>query len=492
MAWLVFNEWNWIADDEYLSRKWEASDMNNIDVSSPRRIKPTTAFGYTLTETYWASATLNYVTETPLWVVQSYSTADATYVWTTNTTAYAPNSYIHISTWYLNTGSAWHVDTNPDEARHFFIWVSNIYVVKSDWSALVTSVSINNQTTIWNSRAIVYNPVDSTILYARSNKVYSIDTATYTVTNTAVGQKFKLLSWAVIKYLYTYNNNIIAVSVLWNDTYFDTITQSWWTYTVSGYTIIVKGYKCIDAVGTNWLIYWISTDWIHIFSWQSQQVKKLPSAYSFTTESRVSYNKGYLNIIDWLEFWTYGHTSPWFTDSLSKQDIDRSCYGVTENYLMVFQSWVNKWYLDQRQTWVYNLNNTWISMPYMADEFWATKEWTWLRLWYRLPVWTYSNPATQASIVMSVQTDWINAVNSSTWVTIRTIIDNTKTYIEITPTEIASALATAWYTSNYNWIKFKLNLTWGDLVTANWNSYYTKVPELFDFRIIHDEILISF
>lgn len=38
--------------------------MNNIDVSIPRRIKPTNAFGYSLTETYGSSDTLYYATET--------------------------------------------------------------------------------------------------------------------------------------------------------------------------------------------------------------------------------------------------------------------------------------------------------------------------------------------------------------------------------------------------------------------------------------------
>lgn len=490
MAWLLFNEWNWIADDEYLSRKWEASDMNNIDISSPRKIIPATAF-WTLIETYWSSDTLNYVTETILdWiptVVQSYWTA--TFVWAVNTTAYAPAASVHLSTWFSSAWWAWHVDTNPDKARHFFIWTSNIYVVNALWTALETAaISISNQSAVWSSRAICYNPQDWLILYARANKIYSIDSVTYTVTNTAVWQKVKLLSWAVIKYIYPYNNNIIVVSVLWNDTYIDTITQSGWTYTVSWYTTIVKWYKCIDAVGNNWIIYWISSDWIHMFSWQNQFIKKLQSSYVFSTSSRVAYNKGYLKIVDWTTLWTFWHTSPWFKDGLSKQDIDYSAYWVTENYAMVFRTWLNKWYVDAKQTWRYNLTNTWTSMPYMADEFWATKEWLWIRLWHRFPRTAYTDATVQCSIVFQVQTDQLNAVNSSTWVTVKTITDHTEIFTNITPSEISKALETAGYTSNFNWIKFKINLTGWDMT---W-SVYKKVPELFDFRINHNEILLAF
>lgn len=489
MAWLLFNEWNWIADNEYLSRKWEAFDMNNIDVSIPRRIKPTNAFGYSLTETYGSSDTLYYATETAVWVVQSYWSA--TYVNTVNTTAYCPWAYEHVSTGNISTGSSWHKDTNPDQIRHFFIWASNIYVVNALWTALETAaISIASQTTQGTSRAIC-NLYDDVILYARKNKVYSIDATAYTVNNTATWQVFLMPSWASIKYLYFFNNLITVVYVINNDTYFQSVSKSWSTYALSWYTTIVKWFKCIDAVWDNGLIYWISTEWIHIYSGQSQFVKRLQSSYSFSTSARVSYNKWYLNIADWLVFWKYWHKYPWYTDCLSKQDIDRLSYGVTENYAIVFQSWVNKWYLNQTSD-VFVLNNTWTSPTYMANEFWTTKEWLWIRIWHRFPLTTYSNATTQASVVVSIQTDAINAANTSTFVTLVTVNDHSKAYTVINPSTISKALETAWYTSNFNWLKVKINITWGDSVTANWNTYYLKAPEVFDFMISHNEILTSF
>jgi len=487
MAELLVNYWGWwIWDDSFLNRTGECLDMQWIDIrTSPRFIRANgSEKGSYASTIYTGTDTLNFVSEA--WNTIAYSFSTKAIVNTT--TAVNAGSDIHCSVGTSN--DAYNATTNPAWLRHFFFMSSfaTIEVANYDWTS---TTSINSAAILQKETTAVCYLWDGAMIFARQNFIYEVNPSALTLNTTA---KVKLTQGAIVKYITYYNWLIQFVYTIGNDTYIQGCTYDWTTYTLNTYSDKTRWYKCISAVSDAWVIYWVSSGWVHMFSGQSQLVKKLSEDYSwqidtFSDSTRVSYNKWLLKIVDVNYYYEYGSTKPWYNSSLTKKSLTTNTYWVTENYIYTYTNGSNLWKVDNIETSLFKRTNTYYFHPYTAGEFWYKKEGTGVRIWYSLPVvWSET---TVAWITISILTDDMERASAS-YLDIVTITDESKTSYDLMSTTIAKALWDAGYNNQYWYIKFAITLLAGNPQVAYWNTLYSKTPTVYDFHIFHDEILNSF
>jgi len=218
--------------------------------------------------------------------------------------------------------------------------------------------------------------------------------------------------------LYYYNWTITIVYNIGNDCYIRNATYDGTTYKLTYYADINKWEKCISSTMNRGILYWVSTSWIFQYSGQSQLVK----AYAISTSAKCSYNKGILRIWDSLNFYEFGVNKPWYWMPLTKITSWLTIQWVTENYIITFQSWSNKFRLDSPSA--YKASNYYITAPYTAGQFGIKKAGLWLVIGHRFqPLSQYTTTTIQCSITIAVQTDLMERINSANYVTLETIID---------------------------------------------------------------------
>lgn len=468
--------------------------MDWIDIrTSPRFIQAQWCEkGSYASTVYTGTDTLNHVTEVGNNLVYSYSTKAIV----NSTTAVNAGSDLHISvgttadTYVAGTDNT----ANPSGLRHFFFMsdYASIKVVSYDWSSVLNTVATT--TILQKPTTAVCYLWEGSMIFAKSNVIYKINPSAVPWSVISTDTAVKLPQWAIVKYITYYNGLIQFVYTIWNDTYIHWCTFDWTTYTLNTYADKTRGYKCISAISDTGKIYWVSSAWIHIFNGQSQLVKKLSEDYSwsidtFSDNTRVSFNKGLLRIIDVSFYCEYGSNKPWYNNSLTKKTLSVNTYWVTENYIFTYTSGSNLWKADTIESSLFKRTNTYYFHPYTAWEFGYKKEWTWVRLWYILPaLWSET---VVAWVTISVLTDEMDR-NSESYQDIVTITDSTKTSYDIMSTTIANALGTAWYSNHYGYIKFAITLLAWNPQVAYWNTLYSKTPKVLDFHLFHSEIQNSF
>lgn len=494
MVEMLINNWGWwIWDDPFLYRDWECLDMQDIDIrTTPRKISCDSAFfGSYATETAPYNDTLYYATETVDWLVQSYGSH--CYINSTNIDALVAWADMHITVG--SNVSDYNSTTNPEGIRHIFFTYNNstnqIKIVwYSGWTRAIIWSAINtsgwaapaNIPALYRTTAVCYL-WKGAIIFARGSKIYELNPETAVLSTWA---KIELPVGAVVKYI-TYQGWLInIVYTINNDTFIHGCTYDWTNYKLYPYADKTVGEKCLSAVANGAFINWISTTGIFLYNWTSQLVKKV----TFTTWAVCSYNKWVLRIWDGTDFYEYGVQKPWYWNPLTKKTNPISIYWVTENYVLTFQSGANKFRQDS-PSWAYK-NSTYTTHPYTAWQFWITKKWLWLRIGYTLPRSTYTDSSIQCSITVAIQTYDMYASNTTTFVTIATITDKTKTSREIMFTEIAKLLWDAWYSEEFEYFRLKLTLNAWDPYAAYSNTLFRKTPEVYDIFLTHQEIKQSF
>lgn len=489
MADLLMNNWIWwISDDAYLGRNWEVADMSDIEIRDTGRkitmsksIKSPTYFAS------WSVSTrgnLIQITDTPYGLVSLKSNASTTNsVWldSNNMTTTISGGPTHNQQFDISQYSA---------DQHFIFsynWAANnIYVLSSNMGTLnatkdtVAGAQSNAHTTA------TCNLWDNTILYAKSNNIYAINTTTWAISGTA---KATVYTGSVIKYMYLTNDLVIVVSVVNGNTYFHTYTVNAAGAMTLRYEKCVLGFACISAVWDNGTIYWISAEWVHMFSWENEQVK----FYIFTTSARVNFNKNILRIVDGTNFYEYGKKKPWYSRVLSKKTISQSMPAVSQYYIWVEETSESRAYLSDYASYI--ASGSIISLPYTAWEFWINKKGMRIRIWYDLPILTqYTSQTVLCSILVQVRTNVMKRAGAW-YLTVLTISDISVHGVEVLSSVIAKALndLSPWYSTDFNHIEVKLILNAGDEFAAAWsNTLYKNTPEVFDFHIAHDEITQSF
>ena len=332
--------------------------------------------------------------------------------------------------------------------------------------------------------------VANKILFARANNIYEIDTWSYVVQTSkdSNNQPVTLTYGHTVKYMYQFNDTLQVVATHNNNTYF-------YTYSISAtatalqliqrYKVPVIGYKCIDAIGSNGFIRWISTQWIHIFSGNNQFVKALntiPSAQRiFSTSARMAIYKDLVTIADGTDIWEYGHILPGYPDILTRRTSINTISCVSEQWFSTGTWWTTR--IETILTWSsYRQTGNIVTLPYDASIFSEVKDNLKFRLWYILPSGSYAG--TQCSIVVGVQTNTMEQNNTVTYATVATITDKTKNRQTISLQEINTALNTAGVSPEWWYIRFKITLNAGN---ETW-AIYAKTPQIFDFYLSHDNI----
>lgn len=497
MAELLINNWGWISDDPFLTRPGECLDMDWIDIrTTPRKIQCSNAFLWpyaTITAPY--NDTLTYVTETIDWLVQSYGAH--CYINSTNIDSLVAWSDRHITVW--SNASDYNSSTNPEWLRHFFFTYDNstnpIKIVTYSGWVRANRTAVN--TSWWASPAnIVSNRCTAVcylwkgaIIFARGNKIYEFNPDTETLT---AGAKIELEIGAVVKNLYYYNWQITIIYNIGNDCYIRNATYDGTTYKLTYYADINVWEKCLSSTSNRGIIYWISTSGIFQYSGQSQIVK----SYTLSSSSICAYSKGILRIADWLNFYEYWVNKPNYGSPFTKIVSSLPIYWVTQTYVVTYWTMAltpfTVWFFQDSLNTLYKATNYYITAPYTAGQFAMQKKWLWIKIWYRFqPLSSYTTTSIQASITVAVQTDLIERVNSTTYVTVATITDLETNSLDIWLQQITTALQTAWYSPDFWYIRFKITLSAGDPFTWYGSVLFRKTPEVFDFYITHEEIKIK-
>lgn len=485
---LINNWWGWIWDDPFLHRNGEVLDMDGIDIrTTPRKIQWALSFLWTYaTQTAPYNDTLAYVTETIDWVVQSYGSH--CYISATSIDSLVAGADRHITVG--SNFSDYNVTTNPEWVRHFFFTYDNatnpIKIVAYAAGVRANRTAIN--TSGWASPAnIVSNRCTAvcylwkgSIIFARWNKIYELNPDTETLT---AGAKIELEIGAVVKNLYYYNWTITIVYNIGNDCYIRNATYDGVIYKLTYYADISIWEKCIASTMNRWILYWISTSGIFTYSGQSQLVK----AYTFSTGTVCFYSKWILRIADGSNFYEYGVNKPGYWNPLTKISTTLPIYGVTQTYVITFQSWSNIFRYDS--VWAYKANNYIITHPYTASDFSWKKLGLWLRVWHRFDrLASYTTTTIQSSITIGIQTDLMERVNNTTYVTIASIIDLESSYTDILPTVISKALETAGYSTEFWYFRLKITISSWDPYVWYGSTLFRKTAEVFDIYLTHWEI----
>lgn len=490
---MLINSWGgWIWDDPFLNRNGECLDMDWIDIrTTPRKISCDSAFfWWYATETAPYNDTLYYNSESMDWLVQSYWSH--CYINSTNIDSLVAWADMHYT--IGSNVSDYNSTTNPEWVRHIFFthdWSTNpIKIVGyAGWVRAIIWSSIN--TSWWATPADIPASYRTTavcylwkwaLLFARWSKIYELNPSTPSL----VWVKIELPIWAIVKYI-TYQGGLInIVYTINNNTYIHGCTYDGTSYKLYPSADKTVWEKCISAVANWGYIHWISTSGIFQYNWTSQFVKK----FAFSSSAVCNYNKWVLRIWDSTNFYSLWVQKPWYWNPLTRISTTYPIYWVTENYIITFQSWVNKFRQDSL-SWAYK-NSTYTTHPYTAGQFWIDKKWLWLRVWYTLPRWVYTDSSIQCSITIWMQTYDMYAVNSVNYVTIATITDTSSTSREILFTEIAKLLWDAWYSEEFSYFRLKITLNAWDPYAAYGNTLFRKTPEVYDIYLTHEEIKQSF
>lgn len=527
--------WGGISDDDFLGTENAVKDLDWIDVQTQERYAQAQE-AYTKSSEYdfygWAPT---WVKSTPYWVFrwnisETLSAAGTQLSGTIGTTIDIMESYwswtdqvnyfFHrtagikvtdylgttltttISTNYPSGETSavwWHVTNllfSKDNAIYFVDTVNNYINVTTlsatvgatNWSATITT----NDTTWWTRWAIItwtWVPASTTIVsiinntsaVISNNFTWTTGNAPVKIGNTVWATYFT--PWTKVKYIYSYSfDSTIVVATNGYATYIYELEFTGWGYNIVS-KMEEKSYKCIDAVGNAYDLYWISTDWIHQYQWrQSQFIKKVPLAI----DSKIGFNKWPLVASSWY-IYRLSSTKPWRNKILTRYDTVNNIYDVDLAIVLVQWAWSKSAYLVQGSA--YKRTNTIELLPLDWGSFQIPKQDLNFRFGYMFARWSYTNSATKQEIVVKIQTDGIEMINSSTFVEVARVTDgdtldtlwNKKYgYMEINPDMVVTALETAVYSTEFNYVKVKIELLAGDeYASPAW--FYRKTPKLFDF-----------
>ena len=450
-----------ISDDAFIWPVNSVADMDSIDVQTNDRYC-TAINNYVESgeyDKYWWDYT--WIKTTPYW----------SFRWNTSETLNP--TWVQLSA-TIGTVIDWMESywSGTDQVNYFFWRTTGIK--KTNYLGTTLTTTITSWYPTWvNSEVTAIGWHQANVLFSKLNKVYYLNTATDTCSDAIT-----LPPWTVVKLIYAYSSDSVVVFATSDD---DTIAYEL-QFSGSTYSLVAeiqeKEYKCLKAVGDKYNVYWISTSWLH--QYQGRQFSDWPiKSITLWSTAKIGFYR-WVIIGNWTDVYSYGNKKSWRNKILTKISVpytvdamdrwDILCTKSTKSVLLVFSTW-------------YKRTNTITLRPLDWWSYETPKHDLNYRFWYIFPTFSsYTNSATRCSIVVKVMTDEMERVNSSTYVTVGTYTTDSYWYIEITSMEVAQALATAGYKSEFWYARTNIELLAGDEYTSpTW--FYRKTPKLFDFTI---------
>lgn len=463
MPTFVLNDFSgWIAQENFSWSQWQVAYLENINIDERKYMKLEQAFA-SPTALWSFNETINQMVETPNGVIQ---------IWPTKT---------FLTGWDVSSTVAWgqRVEFFSDGASgqyNIIFQSANIYKTNSTITSTTSVVH-------WVSATTTASCIDwNDVLFAKANVIYRVDVSLATPWTPTV-EIDTIPAWSVILYMYMYNDVLMVVTRKYQDTIIWTCTYSSAT---SKFVLYQQdpniGIRALWAIGDSGNIYWVSNNTIYQFSGVKSQPLRKFGYTSWLVEKTISapklhFSNNTLYIADADVIYRFGSRTPWRGWYMRTSSFTDNIQAITENYVHALNGSTNRlyayanWY---RSTWFD------ISLPYDGWELGLDKSNLAFRASYQLPIGTYTG--TQCSIVIAVMTDYMEQVNSTVYVTVATITDSTKRSQTVTVNEINSALDTVWYSSDWNYIRFKITLNGGNELS----SIMQKTPKFYWIRAIHN------
>lgn len=506
MAEMQINMWEGISDEANLQTWSEVYDARNIDLTSLRRIKSSLAYNGidgTLVRNGWTASTLKRATENTYSIALSFTDDAKVYdKWTTTLNSVGYRSDNHISVW--SDSGAYDSTTNPRGIRHFFFgyWTGKI-VYTNYTGSTVSYVDVSATAEFWTAFWMVWACKyvwEWSLLVAYGNNIFTINPTvnTPTVNTTPILKlprgafvwNINYLNW-LVHIIYTLDGD--------DNTYTYALSYDGTTYKGVNYALTIKGNKCIGSCNENNLMYWISSDSIHVFDGQQDTVLKVlkedingDSPYFYNpsgwTGSTCAFNDWFLYVNSVEKYYTYGTKKARAKSQLIEHKLDTGhqvqAWNEVSPIIHYYNWYDHKFYKNIFQD--YNDRSYIVTMPYTAGTIYGLKKGLWMKIGYRL----YSG----TSIEIRITTDAI--IRDAVWgeelyadyVLIDTITDETKQRHDILPTQIAKALATAWFSEEFSLLKIKIDLVNWQQRTWISETRYAVSPELWDVYFYHEEI----
>lgn len=459
----------WMSNDRFFWSKWQAYFLENVDISEQRYVK----IGLKSIELYnhWAyNETIIAMKETPAGVMQCWYTK----VW--------------LNGWDKSATVAWayafeYFGDVSGQQKNVFIQSALCVTTNSDVTSVTWSVAFTAWTGYWvRASTSVYGKV----IFSNDNIIYEYDPAL--PTTAPVNKNDKIPFGSKIIHLYFYNDILYVVTRKFNDTiiYSMQYTNSGWTTSYEIYNVDKnQWYTCLEAIGDGSSIYWVTSNYIMQFSWwYSQKVSTFGWSSNVTTawfvsSPKITYSTWFLYVTSWSTVYQYGSNKPWRSPYLISFASPVTVSAITPNYIHWLFWASNKLYAYSS---TYHNTATIITLPYDTWVYWDDKSNLQFRCWYQLPIATYTG--TQCSITIWVMTDYMELNNTVNFTTVATITDKTKQRQYVSISEINTALENAWYSSDWQNIRFKIVLNWWN--ESSWNM--TRTPVFFDIKAIHNTI----
>ena len=490
--------WNWktftgISDDSFLARQWEYLDCKNVDLVENSRYVDAQLSGNNLSE-IWFSINSPIIACKDSSVYPVFATANGT--------------YIGFSTFDSSTSDGWQtgaylVEQIGTGSLPVTYWFKNWYIRQQTYNG--SGMTFNSPSPI-----VTYVPSGiptascigvGRIYFAVANVIYVLDTA---ITDPRVElSQVKVTPWnsnipigSIIKYMFLYNDVMTVLATNWNSTVIyqliEITTDVWkirYYHTISGVTAI-KGY------GDKNNLYWFSKNAIYLSNGTSSEKVKTVWSYEgatiFATTSICDIQDSIFKIADGTTLWEYGHKKPGYWAILRRHTRRLSITAMQGDIECNY--WSPKAYATRLSQFTFYDNYEIVSMPYEAENFNSKKEWTGIRIGHMLPAYSlYTNNSILCSIQVQVLTDdmeqrWItSSVNVATIVTPVTWV--AERFTDITISEINTAISTAWYNPDFQYIKIKVLWNAGDPTFTTGNgTMYRKTPKFFWIELTHKEI----
>ena len=447
--------YNGIAQDSHFGDKWECAFMTDISIDEMRyeRLKNTFALVHDMDST----DTFLQIVETPNGLISVGETKIFLNATDKSATLAGANRMEFIG------------DSSGVQYNYFFN-SSNVYKTPWDISSITTTVAH----TAWTVTSSCVVTTD--ILFAVAGVIYKYDT----LTNTIATACDTLVTGSTVKYMYFYNDMVSVVTTKGSDTIIYQLQ-----YEGAGiYTIYSKedklGFLCVGAIGDSGITYWITTTKIFGFSWgTSQEIRYIGKNSSFdeatfTATPKLAFYAGYLVIGAGTTLWRWWAKNSSRRKSLTTQTLTGTISATTGKYSILETTIATvtrkRIYTDSSK---YPNSGYSITLPYDAWMFGDEKTNLAFQVGYQLK--------TGTSIDIGIMTDVMETVNTTTYATLSSITDTAKKKQTFTVDEINQALEAAWYSSDWNSIRFKRTLNgWAG---SSWLRDNT--PTLYEMKCIH-------
>ena len=447
--------WGGISDDSFLGSEYAVRDMVNIEVQENERyVQISSAYikWNSKADVWWV---MTNVKETPYSTIRWNSSATiigGDITWTIWSPVYTVESY---GTW-------------SSQKNYFFLNnAGTIRLRRTDYLGTTLENTVNSAITAWN---VVCGWHVTNLLFSVDNKIHYANTSSAdAITSNAV----TFTPWTIVKYIYSYSyDSTVVVTTNWNETHIYELEFTGWAYNITS-KWIERSYKCIDAVGDKYNVYWVSAEWIHQYQWRQSQLVK----YVALSSPKLWF-KNWIVIWDVSDVYKYGSIKPWRNPALRKYTTLQTIIDVDLNTILA-QDGSNSVTLSQ--SWYFLDSNTIRLLPFDGWRQDIMKSDLNFRFGYSFPKYSsawYDDP--RCEIEVKIMTDAMERVNTANFISVWSIATDSYGYYEISPWMVVTALETAWYSTEFNFVHIQIRLkAWDDFGT--W--YYWRTPTLFDFTV---------